>query len=149
MLKRAVHVRSGLVREELKGQDGRRWKGSLGRSPVLMCNCFEPVDLRLTEPIHSRASAPLTYLHTNQIAGREWDSVATQGLSYWDINNRLFRSNRLWDWGVAIVQHAGFLMWLGPATQELHMAACLQYHCVKLSLGLIIVILHWIIKSDI
>lgn len=36
-----------------------------------MCNCFEPVDLWLTEPIHSRAPAPLTYLHMNQIAERD------------------------------------------------------------------------------
>lgn len=60
-----------------------------------MCNCFEPVDLQLTEPIHSQAPAPLTYLHTNQIAGRERDSVSTQGLSFWDINNRLLYSNGL------------------------------------------------------
>lgn len=74
-----------------------------------MCNCFEPVDLRLTEPIHSRGPGTadlLTYKSDN--GGR--DSVTTQGLSYWDINNRLFRSNRLRVWGVAVVQHVGFLM---------------------------------------
>lgn len=58
-----------------------------------MCNCFEPVDLQLTEPIQSQGSAPLTYLHTNQIVGRGRDSVSTQGLSFWDINNRLLYSN--------------------------------------------------------
>ena len=36
-----------------------------------MCNCFEPLDLRLTEPIHSWGPAPLTYFHTNQITEGE------------------------------------------------------------------------------
>jgi len=67
------------------------WDGA----PELMCNCFEPVDLLLTEPIHGQAPAPLTYLHVNQIEERERDSVATQALTYWNNNTSLFCSSRL------------------------------------------------------
>lgn len=53
-------------------------------------------------PFIAPALAPLTYLHTNQIASGE---RSTQGLSFWDINDWAFSTLMDWDRGVAAVQH--------------------------------------------
>lgn len=42
------------VGEELKGQKPDVKREIWDRTPVFTCNCFEPVDFQLTEPIHRR-----------------------------------------------------------------------------------------------
>lgn len=48
-----VNVWSGLAVEELEGQVADVKKEIWDGASVLMCNCFEPVDLGQREPIHS------------------------------------------------------------------------------------------------
>lgn len=58
----------------------------------LVCNCLEPGDVGQPEPIRSPSPALLTHFRTNQIASGH---RSTLGLSFWDINERLLRSNGL------------------------------------------------------